>query len=111
MAGVNTARDGRMTMRIVFANTIENILSRPGTPNGRIPDSTVLAMRMFEATAHPWIREDSKFQEEIRATEKMQGDALTLARWTAVLSALKKAQMLDHAVVPRDNIGGVEEEE
>lgn len=108
------ARDGRTTMRIVFANAVENILKLPSGPNGRIPDATVLAMRLFEATAHPWIRDDEAFLAELRESQKLSGDVGALARWSAVLAGLQRAQMLDKASTPYDSIGsddeGVEEQ-
>lgn len=106
-------RDGRVTMRIVFANAVADILRMPAGPNGRIPDGTVLAITLFEATAHPWIRDDAKFIEELEASKdpKLPPDARTLARWTAVLAGLQRAQMLDKARTPYDNVDEEEEEE
>lgn len=105
MVGGGLARDGRMTMRIVFANVIERILMMPASPTGRIMASTVQAMATFEATAHPWIRQDDIFLKEIEAAKKLTGDSGVLARWTAVIGGLQRAQMLDHATVPRDDVG------
>jgi hypothetical protein len=111
MASTAAARDGRTTMRIVFANGIEDILRRPAGPDGRILKSTVLAMRILEATAHPWVRVDQAFLEEMKVAEKIQGDEGVLARWTAVLAGLQRASMLDQRQTPRDDIGGQPEAE
>src|SRR3972149_5782529 len=95
------AYDGRTTMRIVFAVTIQRILVLPSA-GGRIPDTTVLSMRMLEATAHPWIREDPAFIMELAQAAKLPGDQGVLARWTATLAGLKRANMLDKPTIPRD---------
>lgn len=97
----NFAYDGRTTMRIVFAETIQRILLMPSA-GGRIPDTTVLSMRMLEATAHPWIRDDKEFLQEIKDSGRLSGDQLVLARWTATLAGLKRANMLDKPRIPRD---------
>jgi len=106
------ARDGRTTMRIVFANGVERILGMPSGPSGKIPDSTVLAIRMFEATALYWTRSDQEYLDEMAWIEKQgfKGDEATLARWTATLAALGRAEMLDRSTVPVEDYGGSSEE-
>lgn len=101
MVSASTAYDGRTTMRIVFAETIQRILLMPSV-GGRIPDTTVLSMRLLEATAHPWIREDPDFIRELNQAAKLSGDQCVLARWTATLAGLKRANMLDRPTIPKD---------
>lgn len=106
------ARDGRTTIRIVFANAVERILGMATGPRGMIPDSTVLAMRMFEATALPWIRNNKEYLDELSTIAKeLKGDEATLARWTAVLAALARAEMLDRSNVPIEDYEGSSSEE
>lgn len=97
----NYAYDGRTTMRIVFAETIQRILLMPSF-NGQIPNTTVLAMRMLEATAYPWVRDDKEFIAELKESDRLKGDQAVLARWTATLAGLKRANMLDKPTIPKD---------